>query len=1345
MSKKILLSYTTTAAIILFNIHSNAYAISLFSGEGENKTAPTQESYENIYALDGGKIHGKDLKIIGPSTQEESIITDISGVEARKFGSMIELEGDTTIKNVSIGLLAKESGTIKMNDGSIQVKKVHIQTPIGIAAVSNGAIILNNVEIDASNQEQSIKTIDETGIGDGTGASLKSGGTLSMTGGSIKSNYLGITLEESSSDKNKLENVKINITNLANATKESIGIRVIKTSKVTLNQVTIRHARTSIHASDSSEITISGGLIQGNHTGINVEKESVITLKNDVEVLSNDHGLSANGLHSKITMQGGKLITAGLQPAVLAGSGGEINLINVVVHIDDLTDIVMHIDDNETQTQKLELERKEAPLTTQGLQAQYAQSKITMIRGSITTTGLNPAVLAGSGGQIDLTNVPMKVHNVGLQAQAEQSKIVMTRGSITTTGMNPAVLAGSGGEIDLNDVVIKTKDIALQAQDKQSKITMRGGKLIKTGPRAAIFVTCGGQIDLLDAQLHTDSNGLAVRGRESKITLKDSEVRANILLVGKPNDEDDNGEANVIADHSILEGGARNSERKPTQIIFSLINGTTWYLKANMQSHKIQKLDLIKKLHSEVFKLNLNNSTIVFRTPREDQYQTLHIGNKSPHLTNNNTTHKTVYNATGDAKIYFNTEWNNEVPKEQQKTDRLLIHGDVSGITTIHFRNLLKGKKTKEKNTGPVNTRGLSLVQVSGKAEENSFKLANGYTTIKGLPYKYTLNAYGPTSSRGKASIEQSFVGEEEDFWDFRLQNAILDAEETISPDTQETNFFNSEEITPLNTEETASLNDGETTPLYSKKAASPDAEETISPDTQETNFFDSEEITPLNTEETASLNDGETTPLYSKKAASPDAEETISSDTQETNFFNSEEITPLNTEETASLNDGETTPLYSKKAASPDAEETISPDTQETNFFDSEEITPLNTEETASLNDGETTPLYSKKAASPDAEETISSDTQETNFFDSEEITPLNTEETASLNDGETTPLYSKKAACLNAKGKVRALVPQVASYLVMPNALFSAGLAELNNQNILLENMRTTLFEAKDKKEDNKKSGIFLSSYGHKITLSSNRSPLHYGYGADVHYTAIQAGMTLAALEGQNSTTHFGLLGTYGQLSFTPKGMEGADKSTLDKWSLAAYGNIQHNDGIYVNALFSYGAFKGNITTALIGNTAKLDGSHTVSASATIGHKLETDAKGLVFEPQAQLLYQRLMLGTLSDIDGFNVNMGKPHQWLLRIGGRLTQTIPSDEKGYATSFYGKLNLMKAFSNKSTVQIGDTFYLDAMGDSVEGGLGVNAQLSQNFALHADINYQHKLQKAGVSGINFSAGMRYQF
>ncbi len=176
-----------------------------------------------------------------------------------------------------------------MTGGSIDVRKLHIQTPIGIEAMSNGALILNNVKIEASNQDQRIKTIDATG------ASLKKGGTLSMTGGSIKANYLGVALEESNSDKNELKNVKIDLMGLATAEKESIGISAIKTSKITLKQATITHARTSIYASDHSQITISGGFIQGDHTGINVEKESVVTLKDKIEVLSNDHGLSANG------------------------------------------------------------------------------------------------------------------------------------------------------------------------------------------------------------------------------------------------------------------------------------------------------------------------------------------------------------------------------------------------------------------------------------------------------------------------------------------------------------------------------------------------------------------------------------------------------------------------------------------------------------------------------------------------------------------------------------------------------------------------------------------------------------------------------------------------------------------------------------------------------------------------------------------------------------------------------------------------------------------------------------------------------------------------------------------
>ncbi|WP_035463547.1 autotransporter outer membrane beta-barrel domain-containing protein, partial [Bartonella birtlesii] len=485
--------------------------------------------------------------------------------------------------------------------------------------------------------------------------------------------------------------------------------------------------------------------------------------------------------------------------------------------------------------------------------------------------------------------------------------------------------------------------------------------------------------------------------------------------------------------------------------------------------------------------------------------------------------------------IYFNSEWSDGLKTEQQKTDRLLVHGNVSGTTTIYFNNLSNNEKLETESSLALNARGLSLIQVSGEASETSFKLANGYVTIGELPYKYVLNTYGPTSARGKADSTQNLLG-------------------------------------------------------------------SISQESEENTLKD-----------------------YASYVISENALEGV----------------------------------------------------------------PKNEEKS-----------------------------QNENFWD-----------------------FRLQKATLDKEGKIRALVPQVASYLVMSNAIFSTGFSDVNKQNTLLDDMQSSMMRA----AENKNKGVFFSAYGNKMTLFSNRTPLQYGYGADVHYAALQAGITLATLEKQSITANFGLLGTYGKLDFTPKDMEGADKSTLDKWSLAAYGSFRHDNGFYVNALFSYAALNGNITTALIGNTAELKNTAALNISATAGQKLATDIKDLIFEPQAQLIYQHVAFGTLSDADGFKVNMGTPHKWLLRVGGRLTQTALPIEKGCAISFYGKLNVLKTFADNGTIQIVDTFHLDSMGAALEGGLGMNARLSRNIVLHADVNYQHKLQKAGVSGINISGGMRYRF
>lgn len=705
--------------------------------------------------------------------------------------------------------------------------------------------------------------------------------------------------------------------------------------------------------------------------------------------------------------------------------------------------------------------------------------------------------------------------------------------------------ATKGGRINAKEVDAKTMITGLQIADglinlEDSVVTVKGNHTsygISFGFLSKDQTVTFNEAILTNTKLLVkDGTGIIGPLSSSKVKLKNSEIRSDVLLQNKSMPGTDPISLTLTADRSFLEGRARTLQSNTT--VFNLNNNSKWLLKISKNEvdnddlfalFNYKLLDIKKRAHSTVSVLNLDSSSIIFDAPREGQYQTLTVGRGEvvvdtfglggglglsrahgelaskapseapsgvPHVAHSN---KAVYNATGSAKIYFNAEWSDGAPKEQQKADHLLVYGDVSGTTEIRFNSLLKNEESKaeDEDNIPLNMRGLSLVQVSGKANESSFKLANGYTTIGGLPYKYTLNVYGPTSSRGKAHSGQSFLEENKDFWDFRLQSDTLDDE------------------------------------------------------------------------------------------------------------------------------------------------------------------------------------------------------------------------------------------------GKIRALVPQVASYLVMPNTLFSAGLADVNNQNTLLNNAQTAEMETK--------KGIFFSSYGNGIILSSNRTPLQYGYDADVRYAALQAGFALTALEDQSTTTNFGLLGTYGKLAFTPKGIEGSEKSTLDKWSVSAYSSIQHNTGVYLNAFLSYGAFKGNITTAFIGNTAELDNTSTFSASATVGQKLATGTKGLTFEPQAQLIYQRLAFGTLSDIDGFDVNIGDLDQWLVRVGGRLTQTMLPAEDGCAVSVYAKLNFMKTFDKNSMIKIGDTFHLDSMGSAIEGGLGVNAHLSKNVVLHADVNYQHKLQEAGISGINFSGGVRYHF
>ncbi|WP_375697392.1 autotransporter outer membrane beta-barrel domain-containing protein [Bartonella sp. AC329YNZD] len=1130
-----------------------------------------------LFAKNGGYIDVTDV-----------ILTTMDGngygAASTDPNSLIELHGKTTINNAVTGLGAENSGTITMKGGTVT------GTSAALLAKSGGHIKVADITLttigngygaattdpDSLIELQSKTTINNAFIG----LNAENSGTITMTGGTVTAANMAVLAKSGG---------HIKVTDVALTTNGNYGAATTDLDSLIELQgkTTINNAFIGLNAENSGAITMTGGTVtavnmavlakSGGHIKVadvalttmygngygaaTTDPDSLIELQGKTTINNAFIGLNAEN-SGAITMTGGTVTAANM--AVLAKSGGHIKVTDVA-----LTTTNGNYGAATTDPDSLiELHGKTTINNAFiGLNAENSGA-ITMKGG--TVTAVNMALLAKSGGHIKVTDVALTTTNgnygaattdpnslielygkttidnavTGLDAE-NSGTIIMTGGTVTAKTM--ALFAMNGGHIKVTDVALTTMDgngygaatsnpnslielygntaisntfIGLYAENGGT-IKMNGGTVAAKG--SAFVVKNSGYIDVTNVSATAENSGITFDKSEDDNTLeinltntkirtensiginadqsigianlKNSEISADILLAAKDSTKENNFAFTLNANNSVLKGRTKIAENRTVR--FDLANKTTWILKTSTKETDDdgKLLAIAQRSRSDISVLNLNDSSIVFNGLVEDHYHTLHVGSGIP-------TTLAVYNASGEAEIHFNAIWSDGVAIDAQKTDRLLIHGDVAGTTTVYVKSSSGDKESVENASAPSNIGGLSLIQVSGEAKEDSFKLKNGYTTIGGTPYKYTLTAYGPVSSYGKANANQNLFDEKDkDFWDFRLQSEFL------------------------------------------------------------------------------------------------------------------------------------------------------------------------------------------------------------------------------------------------NPDSKVRAVVPQMASYLVMPNAFFYTGLADMAKQNALLANMRTTVLG----EQKNLKNSFFLSTYGGKGTLSSKRGPLKYGYGADVRYAALQAGVTLAVLEGQNTTTHFGLVGTYGRLSFTPKDMDDVSENTLDKWSLTAYGSVQHDNGFYMDTLLSYGILKGDIGNALIGKTAKLKNAKMLSISTTVGKEFATGMEGLTFEPQAQVAYQHLIFNTIEDADNFTVDMKNPSQWLIRVGGRLTKTIMTAENGPALSFYGKVNLIKTFGDNGKVQISKNFYLDPMGTAIEGGIGINARLSHNFSLYGDVSYRQKLQKTGISGASFSGGIRYQF
>ncbi|CAK02073.1 autotransporter outer membrane beta-barrel domain-containing protein [Bartonella tribocorum] len=850
-----------------------------------------------------------------------------------------------------------------------------------------------------------------------------------------------------------------------------MGVHVLENGKIVLEDPIIKNTVIGLRASNGV-IEVKNGEIGESHEGVDAADRSFVLLEDTEINTANGNASLLSYEHSEVWMSGGSVDFMNSH-GVSSMLGGKINLENV----------------------KVTGKGKEKNSDNHAVVRADLEGTVNLKGTTIRAMDVHGILLENKVNSIPL----QEVKDLSNEDSHSESGVPVTEVNIKSSTIN---INGAGSY----GIYFQGEKPWSEGGDKKEGTSLGEEK---SPPRLEIV-----NLDRTDFSVSDDTALYGENLISGAVSLMKSTLHSgNFLLKAEKG-----ASITVLADGSTLEGRAHVDENSNAELYLG--GRSTWILQQQLpkDQHKVANDSSISLVSL------MGGSSIHFKRQEPssvDDHQTLRIGKGKGE----------VYRAREGASIFLNSYLNSGGALDHQKTDRVLIHGDVSGKTMLHV-HAVAGSPGGYTGRGG-NDEGLSIIQVSGEAKQDSFQLEGGYVALDELPYQYKLYGYGPESDLGKANAGQRLVEGSGEFWDFRLESRSIDSDIKPKPDPRPT----------------------------------PPAPTPPSP-------------------------------------------------------------TP-----------------------SPAPEPHPVP------------------------------------------------------------------------------------------KPGVRAVVPQVPTYLLLPNALRHLGLMNVSNQNKRLESLRIA---AGGLLESHEKPFFFVRGYGGNQRYISNLSALEYGYDGELSYNALEAGVLLKAIENMYGTTSFGIIGSYEKFSLQPVNVEQSQKSTFDKWSVAAYGGMQHDAGFYVDGLVSYGFLKGDVLTTARGKTATLKGN-PLSASLTTGKTFMVGEDGFVFDPQVQVVYQYLPFNKVRDVDGFDIDLGKIHQWVGRVGGRLTKMLVAGDEAQVISFYGKLHLAHGFEGKQFVHFKDAFQLGAFGSSLETGLGFNAQLSQNFALHGDLIYQHKLTKAGFSGTSFSGGLRYHF
>uniref|UniRef100_UPI0035D0FDCE autotransporter outer membrane beta-barrel domain-containing protein n=1 Tax=Bartonella sp. AP150HLJHH TaxID=3243468 RepID=UPI0035D0FDCE len=409
-------------------------------------------------------------------------------------------------------------------------------------------------------------------------------------------------------------------------------------------------------------------------------------------------------------------------------------------------------------------------LDTMGITGQGRREE-TLTDGDGAMGVLPEAFEVFQGGDVHLKNNFIQLNHMHAFLMKNFSGYVNDNGKLIQKYISPDGFKNTNIKIEKNNISVQGEGVyglcfnVLAPEELAKMLRQRDDEKILETKK----VITGRAFVYLSETNMTVPDGIAIYAKgnkdyEVKGTLElsdETKISGDLLLKAK-----NNASLLVKANASSLTGGTRVEGR--SVIDLELIRYSKWYLTKS-------KYNGLQESVSSLSSLSLSNSTLIF--DEDSGYQTLRIGKKADIGAGDKilaSKDKKVYSAEGNAQIRLNAFLNDEGLFNPQKTDRILIYGDVSGTTFVHVQNFPK-YASKEVYEGK--DQSISLIQVAGTAQAGSFRLANGYddyTTVKGFPYQYRIRGYGPGSPFGEADATQRLVEGEGEFWDFRLEGVYI-------------------------------------------------------------------------------------------------------------------------------------------------------------------------------------------------------------------------------------------------------------------------------------------------------------------------------------------------------------------------------------------------------------------------------------------------------------------------------------------------------------------------------------------------------------------------------------------